>query len=354
MSFAIFELLLIFICLVFLNYILKYKKILLDNPEHSNHKLKINLGIPLSGGLFIFFTLIYSYFYNYISLDFLFLSLSILILGIVADVKKNFSVKIRFIFQLIILILFITINDLKIPTLGSEILDKILLYSYLNQIFVLFCLITLLNGLNFIDGANGLSSGYFLLINSFIYLLITKLPNVSENIINLNIIIIKVYFIFFLFNIFGKCFFGDNGIYVSLIINSYLLINLFVLNYNYFSPYFIASLLWYPAFENLFTILRRLKDKKKLISPDNQHLHYLLMMKLKKFNFFKKKGKIFLNSLTGITTNLILVPGFVFSLHYYNNSLYLLLNICAYVILYILTYIFLYKKNLNVNENFNL
>ena len=354
MSFAIFELLLIFICLVFLNYILKYKKILLDNPEHSNHKLKINLGIPLSGGLFIFFALIYSYFYNYISLDFLFLSLSILILGIVADIKKNFSIKIRFIFQLIILILFIVINDLKIPTLGSEILDKILLYSYLNQIFVLFCLITLLNGLNFIDGANGLSSGYFLLINSFIYLLITKLPNVSENIINLNIIIIKVYFIFFLFNIFGKCFFGDNGIYVSLIINSYLLINLFVLNYNYFSPYFIASLLWYPAFENLFTILRRLKDKKKLISPDNQHLHYLLMMKLKNINFFEKKGKKFFNSLSGLIINLILFPGFVFSLHFYNNSLYLLLNICAYLILYILSYIFLYKKNFIVNENLNI
>ena len=112
--------------------------------------------------------------------------------------------------------------------------------------------------------------------------------------------------------------------------------------------------MWYPVFENLFTILRRLKDKKKLISPDNQHLHYLLMVELKKFNFFKKKRKIFLNSLSGIVINLILVPGFVFSLYFYNNSLYLLLNICAYVILYILSYIFLYKKNLNVNENFNI
>ena len=354
MSFNIFELLLIFICLAFLNYILKYKRILLDNPEHSNHKLKVSLGTPLSGGLLIFIILIYIFFSGYTSLDFLFLSLLILILGIIADVKKNFSIKIRFILQLIILTLFIIINDLNIPTLGSETLDKIFLNSYLNKLFILFCLITLLNGLNFIDGANGLSSGYFLLINLFLYLLIKKIPNVSENIINLNIIIIKVYFIFFLFNIFGKCFFGDNGIYISLIFNSYILINLFDLNYNYLSPYFIASILWYPAFENLFSILRRLKNKKKIISPDNQHLHYLLMMKLKKFNFFKKKGKIFLNSLTGITTNLILVPGFVFSLHYYNNSLYLLLNICAYVILYILTYIFLYKKNLNVNENFNL
>ena len=271
------------------------------------------------------------------------------------DDIKNISPSVKFVsFVFIFLFFYPFETDLIIKELRFNYLNLIISLNDYSIFFTLFCMFVFYNASNFIDGANGLSSGYFLLINSFIYLLITKLPNVSENIINLNIIIIKVYFIFFLFNIFGKCFFGDNGIYVSLIINSYLLINLFVLNYNYFSPYFIASLLWYPAFENLFTILRRLKDKKKLISPDNQHLHYLLMMKLKNINFFEKKGKKFFNSLSGLIINLILFPGFVFSLHFYNNSLYLLLNICAYLIIYILSYIFLYKKNFIVNENLNI
>ncbi len=354
MLLTFFELLIIFIFVFFLNYILKNKKILLDNPAHSSHKLKINIGTPLSGGLLLFFAIIYSYILSYISISFVILSLLILTLGLAADLKRNFSIKIRLILQIFILIFFIFINELNIPTLRSEFLDLILLNTYFNQIFVLFCLITLLNGLNFIDGVNGLSSGYFLTINIFIYLLISKLPNVSENVINFNIFITKVYLIFFLFNIFGKCFFGDNGIYISLVINSYILLNLFNSNYIQLSPYFVASILWYPAFENLFSILRRLKYNKKLISPDNQHLHYLLMNKLKNINFLKGIKKSFINSLTGIVINLILIPGFVFSLYFYNNSFYLLINICVYIVLYISSYMFLYKKNLNINENFNI
>ena len=41
------------------------------------------------------------------------------------------------------------------------------------------------------------------------------------------------------------------------------------------SPYFFAVLLWYPAYENLFSILRRLKRKQTISKPDNLHLHIL-------------------------------------------------------------------------------
>ena len=148
--------------------------------------------------------------------------------------------------------------------------------------------------------------------------------------------LIFVLLIIYILNFFNKIYLGDNGAYLIGLIFSICLIDFYNDNYTKVSPFFIVLLLWYPAFENLFTILRRLKDKKKLIQPDNQHLHYLLMIKLKNLNFFEKKGKKFFNSLSGLIINLILFPGFVFSLHFYNNSLYLLLNICAYLILYIL------------------
>ena len=55
-------------------------------------------------------------------------------------------------------------------------------------------------------------------------------------------------------------------------------------NNNYFiSPYFIALLLWYPAFENLFSIIRKRIVKKDPLKPDNLHFHQLL------FNFFETK-----------------------------------------------------------------
>ena len=49
---------------------------------------------------------------------------------------------------------------------------------------------------------------------------------------------------------FGKCFLGDNGVYVISILLSFIVIN--IINYNNLNPIIAINLLWYPAFENLF------------------------------------------------------------------------------------------------------
>ena len=118
----------------------------------------------------------------------------------------------------------------------------------------------MVNGSNFIDGLNGLLSGYFLgVILSILYIV-----NNFENISFLEIDILKVLFfsllIFYLFNIFGKVYLGDSGSYLLALIIGYLSIKL-VLQNPFISPYYIASLLWYPAFENLFSLIRRIKKK---------------------------------------------------------------------------------------------
>ena len=46
----------------------------------------------------------------------------------------------------------------------------------------------------------------------------------------------------------------------------------------------IANLLWYPAFENLFTIQETLITKSKNYLPDNEHLHQIFL------NFLIKKN----------------------------------------------------------------
>ena len=60
--------------------------------------------------------------------------------------------------------------------------------------------------------------------------------------------------VFFVFNFFSRSFLGDGGSYLIAAFTGILLIN-FVNNLpNLISPYYIILLLWYPAFENLFTI----------------------------------------------------------------------------------------------------
>ena len=63
-------------------------------------------------------------------------------------------------------------------------------------------------------------------------------------------------------------------------IQSLVLLDLYVLiflkNITEFSVLFIVVILWYPAFETLFSVLRKLSVKTKPTNPDNHHLHHLI------------------------------------------------------------------------------
>ena len=112
----------------------------------------------------------------------------------------------------------------------------------------------LINGSNFIDGVNTLLIGYFLSITLIILLLISKY-NLNTNIQNYEILF-SLLLILFVFNFFEKFFCGDGGSYaISLLIGFYL-IQISKLDYT-ISPYFIACLLWYPAYECLFSMVRK-------------------------------------------------------------------------------------------------
>ena len=80
----------------------------------------------------------------------------------------------------------------------------------------------------------------------------------------------------FLYNFFGKSFLGDSGTYCISFLIGVLCIKFAYENFIKVSPYFIVSILWYPAIENLFSILRRISFKKKLSKADNWHLHHLI------------------------------------------------------------------------------
>ena len=78
----------------------------------------------------------------------------------------------------------------------------------------------------------------------------------------------------------------------------------FKLNLDYFkfhkensvvSPYYIICLLWYPCFENLFSIVRKKINKATPQESDNNHLHHLIYSELKS----QKKSKITRSNLAG-------------------------------------------------------
>ena len=112
----------------------------------------------------------------------------------------------------------------------------------------------MINGSNFIDGLNGLLISYSLIV-------IYKLGNlgiITDQIIfdQYFYLILLVLFVLLLLNIFNILMIGDGGAYLLGFFLGFIIISSHNNNAN-ISPYFYISLIWYPCFENLFSILRK-------------------------------------------------------------------------------------------------
>ena len=81
-----------------------------------------------------------------------------------SDLKQLNSVSLRFFVQCILVLIFVNFLKIEINYTKINIFDQWLTISLINIIFVTFCLLVLKNGSNFIDGINGLTIGYFLVI----------------------------------------------------------------------------------------------------------------------------------------------------------------------------------------------
>ena len=235
--------------------------------------------------------------------------------------------------------------DLKILTSRIELFDILLSNEVFAYLFSSFCLLILINGSNFIDGLNGLLISYSVIV---IYTL-GNLGLISDQIIfdQYFYSILSVLLLLLLLNIFNILMIGDGGAYLLGFLLGFVIISSHVNNLN-ISPYFYISLIWYPCFENLFSILRKLNKKFSPLDPDNKHLHQLI------FFFIKKKlslSTIFSNNLSStiiIFFNFLIIH--ICSLNPGSTIFQVKLIICS-IIFYISGY-FLLKKFYNLNFNF--
>jgi len=330
----LFDLSFLIFLLLSVNFILGKNRLLLDIPSYSNHKIENNKKTVLSGGFFIFFSLVYFNITKNINVEIIYILFLILILGLLSDKNILKSPLKRLIFQLIIMIFVVVIFKIQISNTRLFFIDNLLSNYYFNIIFTISCLLVLINGSNFIDGLNGLSCGYFFLVCLSIILLN---PANGIQLIYLEnfYYLIPILFIFIFFNILNKNFMGDNGIYFLSAFLGVELINFANLNFNYISPIYIVSILWYPAFENLFSILRRLYKKSEVSDPDTLHLHTLIYYKIKnKFNFK------FSNNLASVIILLYCVVGFWLSNAFYYESSILSIILLFNILVYLISYLF--------------
>lgn len=316
----------------FVNLLFKKNKIINNYNGNKHQKFLNKVNIPLSGG--IFFILLLSPILIQTHLIFFTFIFSFFILGLLADIKFINSTSIRIIIQLILLIIFIKLLTIEVNETRFIYLDYLIKIKFFNLIFVVFCFMVLLNGTNFADGLNGLVIVYFALILIMLKIFQSNfyLENMEFLILYALILLICLGF----FNFLNQLFLGDGGSYALSIFFGYLLIKIHNLN-SEISPFFFITLLWFPCFELLFSIIRKFILNKSPFYPDTNHLHHLLYNFLKK-NF--KLQKLASNNISSILINIYNLVLFIFAF----KNLYITQFQIFLIIISVITYIIIYLK----------
>ena len=336
------EIIIYLITILIVNFILKKINFIPNYSGHSHQAFTNTKNIPLTGGIFILFIFYFLFFEN---INLLIFFSIIFFIGFAGDKNYLVSPTKRLFLQIASVAMFLYFFDLSITNSRIDFFnlllenDNFLKNNFINFLFLSFCIIVLINGSNFIDGLNGLLLGYFIIVLYIVFKInLFDQFELSQN---------EILFLFFsltlllILNYIGFFFLGDSGSYLIGFILSFILISLYNLNETIVTPYFIILLLWYPCFENLFSIIRKNKKGISPINPDNKHLHQLL------FVFFKEKLNIrknYLNPLVSILINLFNFIIIFSASSHPNNTKYQILYLAISILSYLTIYILLNKK----------
>tara|TARA_B100000989_G_scaffold279313_1_gene241825 strand:- start:1966 stop:2934 length:969 start_codon:yes stop_codon:yes gene_type:complete len=245
------------------------------------HKKKI----PLIGGSIIIFNVLFLIlielifkikifvFFQSLSeiLSFVLILLSFFILGFYDD-KNKLKPFYKFFFSILISILYIfTNNNILVTSFSLSIYEHKIFLETFSILFTIFCILVLVNSLNFFDGINGQLLIFFLFVFSYLLL---KTNNHEFYIF----IIVIILFCLFL-NLRSKMFMGDNGVYVLsvILITSVIYENNVYKNFTYADEIFFLLLL--PGIDLIRLTFFRLIKKKNPFYGDRNHIHHLMIKK---------------------------------------------------------------------------
>ena len=257
-------------------------------------------------------------------------SIPLMILSLKEDLFHNTKAITRLIFMGFSSVLFFLYYDISFPVIELPIFGDWLLNSEIFRVlFFTICVLVIINGSNLIDGVNGLLP-ITALMQCLCLFYITYEYNDSVNSIRLCYLVLPI-IIFMLFNYpLGKIFLGDSGAYFIGFYVSMLTIIIFSDNQN-IPTWYAALILIYPAFETLFSVIRKTIERKSPFDADQHHLH------IKIFFIFKNKNLNSRISNSLVMPCLVMIWGFPFLiLTLTNKSLILVLfSIVFFMIIYL-------------------
>lgn len=296
--------------------------IFIDNATDTKPQRFHHTPTPRAGGIgiflafFVFFVLT-----DKANLYFLISIAIVLFSGLLEDFSASLSPKMRLLIQLL---------GSGVAVFGIRIsitdLSPIVTLPYFAGIaLALFGIIGVCNAINIIDGFNGLAGGISLMV--FVCIAIASFMLKVDFIFFVSLIGIGALLGFLVLNFpNGKIFLGDGGAYVLGFVLATLLAML--TQHPAISAWFGLSVMIYPVWEVVFSIIRRKLKKHSPMAPDNQHLHTLIHKKLQN------------NPLTAVCIWLFNLPFMLLSVLFMHDA-WVLVGLC---VVFVMVYVFIYTK----------
>lgn len=238
---------------------------------------KVNIEIPRLGGVIVYFGLFLCLWIPPESFDpFIFrwvivAAIPLVLISIKEDLFHNTSPLHR-LFGILISSLFILVwQDQGLPVITIPVIGELFNNQIFNIIFFTFALSSITNGMNLIDGVNGLASmvSIMILISlSFLAYLVG-----DEAIYQVCMVIGALLTTFMFFNYpRGKIFLGDTGAYLIGWLVGFLCI-IFYARHPELPTWGAVLILFYPVMEMIFSVVRKLIFNQSPFNPDFNHLH---------------------------------------------------------------------------------
>ena len=239
-----------------------------------------------TGGITVFVTLFLITIYLYIGKQELFdfsllIPLGIMFIVGVYDDFYNADFKLKFFLQIVVAKILIDqgfIIDHFHGVLGLQEIPRIA-----SQVFTVFVFLVIVNAMNFIDGVDGMA----ITETVKVILLVEFFSIINTPIYSLGVILVlsclPLYYLNFKKE--NKVFLGDAG---SLLFGTLIAVYLFHVlgsEYTFKEPYqinkplFTISLIIYPLADLLRVFIIRISNKKSPFSPDQNHIHHILLKK---------------------------------------------------------------------------
>jgi UDP-N-acetylmuramyl pentapeptide phosphotransferase/UDP-N-acetylglucosamine-1-phosphate transferase len=253
----------------------------------------------------------------------------IIIVGFKEDIFHNVDPAIRLVALLFVGGLFASKYPGPLPNLTDiPLVGKFLMMQGGISIFYILSMTVIANGMNLIDGVNGLCGAVALSILSSLLFLSYKTNDITLLSLIFSVMLLLIPFILINYP-YGKIFLGDLGAYSLGLIVSILTIVLFG-RHPEISPWGAVLILIYPFTEIVFSVLRRIHKGTSIYHPDTSHLH------LRLFQFFRPQGayKKIANALVMPTLGMLWLFPLIAISWTYQKPFFILTSIFLFFILY--------------------